>query len=951
MKKKVFQLKTEGKSKEKLLEELKKLKQRISELEECEIKHSQVEEMNSRLNYLKDEIIGTPSFNGKLKLITDDLVDILDADFAGIWMIKEGDLCEEGCIHAEMTEGPQACIDRTRCLHLIVSSSQYSPINGYHQRVPFGCQRIGGVASSNHPHFITNAVMLNPQIHDYEWAQKLGIVSFAGFRLLSQGGNPVGVMALFSHHKIGLEEERLLDALANTTSHVIRARISGEELIASEEKFRNIIEQSYDGFALFDEKGRITEWNPAQEHITGLKREDVLGRFMWDVTFQLVLEEHKTPELHEIMKNGMNKICMTGKISGRTMGHEMKIKRLDGTCRIVEIVDFPIQTDKGFIGSSITRDVTERKQIELALSESEKNFRAIAENASEGILIGTGDKGIHVYANQMATEITGYAKEELIKKSIADLAHPDELNKLIAIYKSRITGKTVPSTHETYIINKNNELVPVEITGARTVWKGQPADLVLIRDIIQRKKAEKKLEQANIYNRNLIEVSLDPLVTIGPEGKINDVNKATEKVTGHSREEIIGSDFSDYFTEPDKARKGYEKVFKEGFVRDYPLEIQHKNGHITPVLYNASVYQDEANRVVGVFAAARDITQLREAEEKLKSSQKRLKILFDYAPDSLFLLDLKGNLVDCNLAVKEILGYGKEELIGKNFAKVDIIPRRQIPKLAAKLAKIALGNHPIEPIELDFTRKDGKLITMEMTAYLVNIQGQKLLFAIGRDTTERKQMEEQISQSLEEKEMLLREIHHRVKNNLMVISSLLNLQSQYIKDEEALGIFKESQSRARSMAIIHERLYQSTDLKRIDFGEYIQTLAMELFRTYQGDPGLIKMKINVENLEIDINTTVPLGLIVNELVSNCLKHAFPDGKKGDININFHKINDEYVLKVCDTGVGFPEDLDFKKTESLGLQLVTNLTGQIDGKIELDRSHGTEFTIKFKELEL
>lgn len=181
--------------------------------------------------------------------------------------------------------------------------------------------------------------------------------------------------------------------------------------------------------------------------------------------------------------------------------------------------------------------------------------------------------------------------------------------------------------------------------------------------------------------------------------------------------------------------------------------------------------------------------------------------------------------------------------------------------------------------------------------------------------------------------------------------SLLNLQSQYIKDKEALSIFKESQSRARSMAIIHQRLYQSTDLKRIDFGDYIQTLAMELFRTYQSDPDHIKMNIDVENLEIDINTTVPLGLIVNELISNCLKHAFPDGKNGELNIDFHKIDDEYVLKVCDTGVGFPEDLDFKKTESLGLQLVTNLTCQIDGEIELDRSHGTEFTIKFKEAEL
>jgi PAS domain S-box-containing protein len=123
------------------------------------------------------------------------------------------------------------------------------------------------------------------------------------------------------------------------------------------------------------------------------------------------------------------------------------------------------------------------------------------------------------------------------------------------------------------------------------------------------------LKLSNIYNRSLIEATLDPLVTIGPEGEINDVNKATETVTGYSRDELIGSDFSDYFTKPEKAKAGYHKVFRDGFVRDYPLEIQHKDGHVTPVLYNASVYRDESGNVVGVFAAARDITELKKAED------------------------------------------------------------------------------------------------------------------------------------------------------------------------------------------------------------------------------------------------------------------------------------------------------------------------------------------------
>ncbi len=217
------------------------------------------------------------------------------------------------------------------------------------------------------------------------------------------------------------------------------------------------------------------------------------------------------------------------------------------------------------------------------------------------------------------------------------------------------------------------------------------------------------------------------------------------------------------------------------------------------------------------------------------------------------------------------------------------------------------------------------------------------------DITTRIIAEKKINNSLKEKEMLLKEIHHRVKNNLMIISSLLNLQSRQIKDKVSKDIFKESQNRARSMALIHERLYQSTDLKRIDFGDYIESLSKELFHTYAGDLGRIELKINVEDIFLDINTAIPLGLIVNELITNSLKHAFPDGKMGEINIDFHPLDDHYEFSVKDNGIGFPKDLDFHNTNSMGMQMVTSLTDQIDGEIELNRSVGTEFKITFKDL--
>ena len=200
----------------------------------------------------------------------------------------------------------------------------------------------------------------------------------------------------------------------------------------------------------------------------------------------------------------------------------------------------------------------------------------------------------------------------------------------------------------------------------------------------------------------------------------------------------------------------------------------------------------------------------------------------------------------------------------------------------------------------------------------------------------------------QQKEMLLKEIHHRVKNNLMIISSLLNLQSRYIKDKESQEIFKESQNRAQSMALIHQRLYQSTDLKNIDFKEYITTLANDLYRTYVDDTSRVSLTLNIDECRIDINTAIPLGLILNELITNSMKHAFPGNEKGTINIDFKKNDDKYILIVSDDGVGFPEDLDYQKTDSLGLQLVNNLTDQISGELELDTTRGTTFKITFKE---
>jgi two-component sensor histidine kinase len=232
------------------------------------------------------------------------------------------------------------------------------------------------------------------------------------------------------------------------------------------------------------------------------------------------------------------------------------------------------------------------------------------------------------------------------------------------------------------------------------------------------------------------------------------------------------------------------------------------------------------------------------------------------------------------------------------------------------------------------------------------IKGQidaNLLSRSVRYSLERKKAEKEIKASLEQKELLLREIHHRVKNNLQIISSLLNLQSLHITDEKILDHFKDTQNRIKSISLVHEKLYQSEDIAQIDILNYIQHLVDDLVRNYGRQD--IHISLDVESIQVDTDTAIPCGLIINELISNSIKHAFPDNKGGEIQISLKKSpSGEFELIISDNGVGISPELDLRKLDTLGLELVHSLVNQLDGTINIQRSPGTSVTIKFKAME-
>jgi two-component sensor histidine kinase len=294
---------------------------------------------------------------------------------------------------------------------------------------------------------------------------------------------------------------------------------------------------------------------------------------------------------------------------------------------------------------------------------------------------------------------------------------------------------------------------------------------------------------------------------------------------------------------------------------------------------------------------------------------------------------------DCNPSVrKHMQQYGVKSILYVPF---------QIKNQPIGFAKLWDSRQKRE-----FTAEEVVLCRALADQAAIAIEKARLFEQAQTEILERKRAEEQIKMSLKEKEVLLQEIHHRVKNNMQVISSLLNLQSGYVQDQQILEILQDSQNRVRSMALIHEKLYRSENLAQIDFGEYVRDLTADLVRSSGAQSEKVALEVRVDNVFLDIDTAVPCGLILNELVSNSLKHAFPKNLTGDLLVELRAGPEGMLqLNVVDNGIGFPQELDYHQLDSLGLQLVTSLVEQLDGTIALDPAEGTNFQIKFRRSNL
>ena len=722
------------------------------------------------------------------------------------------------------------------------------------------------------------------------------------------------------------------------------------KLKRSEEKYRTLAENARDIIFIMDLDDRVKYVNNFALKLLGLKPEEILGKSIKNF-FPMDVSDKQRSELDKnVQKNTSIRIESKILFPQSEMWLDTQLIPLkDKNCKTYGIM-------------GISRDITHRRTIEDALRKSEEKYRAMVENISDVIFM-VDNGGKITYISPTIEKITSYKQTEIMGSMLSTFVHPEDLEGLMdSIIKGFLNHERSPQ--EFRIFDKDGSLKYLRTSGQTIIKDGKVMGVTgVFSDITKSKMMEAALKDSEQRLKAVLYGSPIPAFVIDKNHKVLYWNKALEKSSKISADELIGTDehWKAFYPEKrpcmadilvDDDIKSFSEWYNSDCTASDSVEDAYQSIDFFPNLgkkgkwlhFTAAAIKDSQGNIFGAIETLEDVTEQKRAENSLKESEVRFRSVVESSTDAIIIGDQSMNILSWNKGAHEIFGYTEMEVIGQHITK--IIPKNH-GESQDKIEgdTIAILEKPTEMLGL---KKDGTHFPMEILLTSWSMDEESFYTAFIRDITLRKLVESKIKSSLNEKEVLLKEIHHRVKNNMQIISSLISLQSDYADNEDTIKMFEDSKNRIRSMALIHEKLYQSEDISLIDFPDYIESLAGRLLEVYGVAGRGINLRINAEDIFLSIDAAIPCGLIINELVSNSIKHAFPDGRLGQITINMARKAGEYVLTVADDGIGFPENIDYKNTESLGLQIVQTLTSQLMGEIELYLNGGTRFEIIFNE---
>jgi PAS domain S-box-containing protein len=749
------------------------------------------------------------------------------------------------------------------------------------------------------------------------------------------------------------DDQALLERMAafvgpTLKSFLERKREEGERrkaeqsLRESEERFASFM-RHMPGFAYIkDQDRRILFVNDLHESQLGIALPRWIGRRT---------EDFWTSDAGENMRVIDEQVLDEGRPVG--LVEDLPIK---GEARTFRTIKFPIPRPEGatWIGG-ISIDITEHRRAEMALRQSEALFRRLVESAPVGILIASGSDRSVLALNANFTEVYGYGIGDIPNiEQWWPRAYPDEsyLQQVRGIWEGLVDRARASGTGagpmEVWITCKDRS------RRYASVFLSQlgEIDAVFFIDLTERKRAEEALRENEAKYRTLVE-HLPQHVFVKDRGLVYlSCNQRFARAIGHTVGEVIGRTDHDLFPsrqDAEKYREDDRRVMELGMADLIEEQYDDGEGERRWVRTTKVPFRNDVGDVIGVVGIFEDITDWREAQERLQLSEERYRAVSDLSSDFSFAFRIGPerslNLEWMTDAFSRMTGISVEELMAPN-AWLGVVYPEDLPLLLDVLEELQAG-YPVHYDARLLTKSGGPLWVRTYMKPELDPRGSVVrIYGATQDITARKTAEEKIRESLREKEILLKEIHHRVKNNLQVITSLLDLQSGVIRDREALTAFHESRNRVRSMALIHEKLYRTDDIARIDMGRYTEDLVQSLIGSY-GAAARVRGWVGMTDIFMDLDMAMPFGLIVNELVMNSLKHAFPDGREGWVRVALERVGGGMAtLSVEDDGIGFPEGIDVTSLSSLGMTIVMTLVRQLKGEMAIRGETGTRVTVTF-----